>query len=166
MSIRTFVVADTHFGHNGVCQFLDDNGEKIRPWTTPEEMDEALVELWNETVRPADRVFHLGDVSIAKRHVATVSRLHGTKILVKGNHDKFSLDTYTPYFENIHGVHEYDKFLLTHVPVHERAKDRFRGNIHGHLHTETMGDPWFQCVSVEQTGFRPVLLDEVIGRYD
>jgi hypothetical protein len=169
MSIRTFVTADTHWGHASICEFNSKHGAALRPWATPEEMDEAMVTLWNETVRPVDNVIHLGDVAKQKRHVETMSRCNGRKILVKGNHDTFDLATYTPHFVDIAGVHvvksEGMKFLLTHIPVHERGKDRYDGNIHGHLHSQTMGDPWFQCVSVEQTGFRPILLDEVISRY-
>jgi len=43
-----FLVSDTHFGHAGVCRFThEDTGVKIRPWTDPDEMDEAMVKLWN-----------------------------------------------------------------------------------------------------------------------
>jgi calcineurin-like phosphoesterase family protein len=164
MSIQTFIIADTHFGHQGVCSFLAPNGEKLRPWDSAEEMDEALVTLWNETVRPMDNVIHLGDVAMSKRHVATIGRCHGRKVLVKGNHDKFSLDTFVPLFDNIHGALERGDFILTHVPVHESEKHRFKGNIHGHLHAVTLDDPWFQCVSAEQIGFKPILLDEVMSR--
>ncbi len=58
-----FLVSDTHFGHAGVCKFTESDGvTKIRPWTDPQEMDEEMVKRWNETVRPNDKVYHLGDV--------------------------------------------------------------------------------------------------------
>ena len=41
-----FLVSDTHFGHNGVCHFMRNDGEtKLRPWDTAEEMDEAINKL-------------------------------------------------------------------------------------------------------------------------
>ena len=52
-----FLVSDTHFGHTGVCRFTRNDGvTKLRPWTDPEEMDEAMVKAWNERVRPNDKV--------------------------------------------------------------------------------------------------------------
>ena len=53
---RTWVTADPHFGHAGVCKFLRDDGTKLRPWDNPDEMDEALVENWNRVVGDKDRV--------------------------------------------------------------------------------------------------------------
>ena len=61
-----FLVSDTHFGHAGVCRFTRDDGvTKLRPWTDPDEMDEEMVKRWNETVKPNDKVYHLGDVVIS-----------------------------------------------------------------------------------------------------
>ena len=51
-----FLVSDTHFGHLGVCKFTRNDGTKLRPWDSPEEMDEEMVKRWNETVRPTDKV--------------------------------------------------------------------------------------------------------------
>ena len=96
---RVFLVSDTHFGHKGVCHFLREDGEtKLRPWDTPEEMDEAMVEYWNETVRPNDRVYHLGDVVINRKALSILHRLNGDKVLIKGNHDIFKLHDYTAHF--------------------------------------------------------------------
>ena len=53
-----FLTSDTHFGHWGVCKFLRSDGTKLRPWNTPEEMDEALVANWNAVVKPTDKVYH------------------------------------------------------------------------------------------------------------
>lgn len=165
MNIRTFVVADTHWGHQSVCTFSTKHGNRLRPWDTAEEMDEMMIQLWNQTVRPKDKVIHLGDVAMGKEHVSTMSRLNGKKILIKGNHDVFDLATYTPYFYDIAGALSIDRFILTHIPVSDHQKYRYKGNIHGHLHSETLDDPWYQCVSVEQTNFKPVLFEEVKARY-
>ena len=76
-----FLVSDTHFGHAGVCRFTDSvTGEKIRPWTDPAEMDEEMVKRWNETVRPNDKVYHLGDVVINRKALSIMSRLNGDKV--------------------------------------------------------------------------------------
>ena len=52
----TFLYSDPHFGHAGVCQFLREDGSKLRPWNDPAEMDEELVKRFNERVRPNDKL--------------------------------------------------------------------------------------------------------------
>jgi len=162
-----FLVSDTHFGHAGVCRFTDSTtGEKIRPWTDPNEMDEEMVKRWNETVRPNDKVYHLGDVVINRKALSIMERLNGDKVLIKGNHDIFKLEDYPKYFRDIRGYHVMDNMILSHIPVHPDSKGRFRTNIHGHTHTNKIPDPWYQCVCVEQTDFRPISFEEIRKRVD
>ena len=177
----TFLVSDTHFGHAGVCHFLQNDGvTKLRPWDTPEEMDEEMVKRWNDTVRPNDKVYHLGDVVINRKALKTLSRLNGDKVLIKGNHDIFKLEEYTPYFRDIRGYHVMNGMILSHIPVHESNLYRFGTNIHGHTHSNrvmlynenrsqyglenTYIDNRYHCVCVEQTDFRPILFEDVIKR--
>lgn len=170
-----FLVSDTHFGHAGVCKFLREDGTKLRPWDNPEEMDEEMVRRWNETVRPNDKVYHLGDVVINRKALKILERLNGDKVLIKGNHDIFRLEDYTPYFRDIRGYHVMNGMILSHIPVHESNLYRFGANIHGHLHAsrvmvDTHGrrDPYidsrYQCVCVELTDYRPILFEDVIKR--
>ena len=101
-----WLVSDTHFGHAGVCRFThNDTGIKIRPWDNPDEMDEYMVEAWNKTVRPNDKVYHLGDVVMKRKNLEIMSRLNGDKVLIRGNHDIFKMDDYTKYFRDIRGYH-------------------------------------------------------------
>ena len=169
-----FLTSDTHFGHAGVCRFTCDDGiTKIRPWTNPEEMDEEMVKRWNETVKPIDKVYHLGDVVINRRCLSILNRLNGDKVLIKGNHDIFKLQDYTKHFRDIRAYHVMNNMILSHVPVHPESFGRFRANIHGHLHQrrvmcEIWGkyqiDPRYFNVSVEQTDFKPILFEEVLKK--
>ena len=156
-----WLTSDTHFGHVGVTRFLRSDGTKLRPWDNVADMDEALVENWNKTVRPTDKVYHLGDVVINRKALNILHRLNGDKVLIKGNHDIFRLEDYTTYFRDIRAYHVMDNLILSHIPVHPDSKGRFNGNIHGHLHSNVMSDPWYQCVCVEQTDFKPILFEEV-----
>jgi calcineurin-like phosphoesterase family protein len=167
-----FLVSDTHFGHAGVCRFTDsETGEKIRPWTDPNEMDEAMVKLWNERVRPNDKVYHLGDVVINRKALPIMDRLNGDKVLIRGNHDIFKLEDYTKYFRDVRGYHVMNGMILSHIPIHEESIGRFGTNIHGHLHTRRVMkdgkiDPRYHNVSVEQIGFVPILFEDVIKRIE
>ena len=162
-----FLVSDTHFGHAGVCRFThEDTGIKIRPWTDPNEMDEDMVRMWNEIVAPNDRVYHLGDVVINRRCLPTLGRLNGKKVLIRGNHDIFRLEDYTPYFEDIRGYKVLSKegIIMSHIPVHPSQLERWKANVHGHLHSNVLDDPRYINVCVEQTEFKPILLDEILDR--
>ena len=171
-----FLVSDTHFGHAGVCRFLRDDGvTKLRPWDTPEEMDEFMVKAWNERVRPTDKVYHLGDVVINRRALATLGRLNGDKVLIRGNHDIFRDDEYRKYFRELRAYHVMNGMILSHIPIHSASLGRFGTNIHGHLHasrvmTEVWGeyeiDTRYHCVCVEQTDFAPILFEDVIKRIE
>lgn len=164
-----FLVSDTHFGHAGVCKFLRDDGTKLRPWDDPEEMDEEMVKRWNETVRPKDKVYHLGDVVINRNALKTLSRLNGEKVLIKGNHDIFKLEEYTEHFKDVRGYHVLNGMILSHIPIHEESLARFGTNIHGHLHYNRVKkneviDPRYHCVCVEHTDYRPILFEDVIKK--
>jgi calcineurin-like phosphoesterase family protein len=171
-----FLVSDTHFGHAGVCRFTRDDGvTKLRPWTDPEEMDEAMVKAWNERVKPTDKVYHLGDVVINRKSLKTLARLNGDKVLIRGNHDIFRDDEYRQYFRELRAYHVMNGMILSHIPIHSDSLGRFGTNIHGHLHanrvmTEVWGeykiDSRYHCVCVEQTDFAPILFEDVIKRIE
>lgn len=180
-----WLTSDTHFGHAGVCRFTRSDGvTKLRPWDDPEEMDEAMITLWNERVRPNDKVYHLGDVVINRRSLKTLSRLNGDKVLIRGNHDIFRDDEYRQYFRELRAYHVMNGLILSHIPVHEASLGRFGCNIHGHLHANRVVkprsvdvetgvtiygdeiDPRYHCVCVEQTDFAPILFEDVIRRIE
>lgn len=176
-----FLVSDTHFGHLGVCRFTRADGvTKLRPWDSPEEMDEAMVRAWNERVRPTDKVYHLGDAVINRRALPTLARLNGDKVLIRGNHDIFRDDEYRQYFRELRAYHVMNGLILSHIPVHSDSLGRFGCNIHGHLHANRVRrprgvdaktgeilyseeiDPRYYNVSVEQLpDFAPVLFEDV-----
>ena len=180
----TFLVSDTHFGHAGVCKFThpDDETVKLRPWDDPNEMDEEMIRRWNDTVRPSDKVYHLGDVVINRKALPTLARLNGDKVLIRGNHDIFRDDEYRVYFRELRAYHVLNGMILSHIPVHEASLGRFGTNIHGHLHANRVRkargvdaktgtilyskeiDPRYHCVCVEQTDFTPILLEDVYKR--
>jgi calcineurin-like phosphoesterase family protein len=180
-----FLVSDTHFGHAGVCRFTHENtGVKIRPWTDPDEMDEAMVKLWNERVKPTDKIYHLGDVVINRKALKIMSRLNGDKVLIRGNHDIFKDEDYRQYFRELRAYHVMNGMILSHIPVHADSLGRFGVNIHGHLHTRRVKkargvdartgevlysdepDVRYHCVCVEQTDFAPILFEDVICRIE
>lgn len=208
-----FFAADLHLGHRGMVMFVV-GGKPIRPWGIPvgkvkfeeldpevqrdiirrtEEMDEAIVENWNRVVGPKDKVEVLGDVIIGRTQRHTIGRLNGRKRLRMGNHDifvKHNNRDYAEYFEEITAYKVFDDLICSHIPLHpESVKERWKANVHGHLHTGRVMkpnpeyshwlrygvagepvpemdviDPRYLCVSMEQIDFVPIAMDEVYDR--
>jgi calcineurin-like phosphoesterase family protein len=177
-----FLVSDTHFGHTGVCRFTRNDGvTKLRPWDDADEMDEAMVKAWNERVKPTDKVYHLGDVVIARKALKIMERLNGDKVLIRGNHDIYKDEDYSKYFRSIRAYHVMNGMILSHIPLHSDSMGRFGTNIHGHTHANRVkqargvdartgevlysdkNDVRYHCVCVEQTpDFAPILFEDVI----
>lgn len=178
-----FLVSDTHFGHEKTCTvFKRVDGSPLRPFSSAEEMDEVMVQRWNERVRPKDKIYHLGDAAIGRKHLKTLNRLNGDKVLIRGNHDIFKLHDYNEYFRDIRGYHVMNGMILSHIPVHTDSLARFGCNIHGHLHANRVMkprgvnvktgeilysdkiDPRYLCVCVEQTEFAPILFEDAMKK--
>jgi len=80
-----WIISDTHFNHANVINYCN------RPWNDRKEMDEALIKQWNSQVKSdKELVYVLGDFCMAGKNYtkSILDRLKGTKILIKGNHDK------------------------------------------------------------------------------
>jgi calcineurin-like phosphoesterase family protein len=74
--------SDHHFWHKNIITYCN------RPYKSIEEMNKALIDRWNERIKPEDTVYYLGDFSMSMRGLdQIVSGLTGKKILVPGNHD-------------------------------------------------------------------------------
>jgi len=94
--MNTFFTSDHHFGHANIIRFEPLNRIDARGviFESVNQMNECLIERWNEVVGPDDLVYHLGDMSYKQETLrAVLPRLNGRKILVCGNHD--------PYFERM-----------------------------------------------------------------
>lgn len=84
----TWFTSDLHWGHKNIVKYTGRGSE-----TTAEDHDQWLIDLWNRTVRPGDRVFHLGDFAWhwnSARLDPLLDQLAGEKIMILGNHDRAS----------------------------------------------------------------------------
>jgi calcineurin-like phosphoesterase family protein len=177
--------SDHHFYHTNVIRYCS------RPFSSVEEMNEVMVERWNEVVRPEDTVYHLGDFSLAHRAVTVfVPKLNGTKHLIAGNHDHchpahhknkgtkrermealyleagFASIALAAALE-IGGNH----VLLHHMPYqgdHDkerytkyRPKDEGAWLLHGHVHEKWKQRGRMINVGVDVWDFRPVSIVEI-----
>lgn len=114
--MKIHLIGDTHFGHKNIIR-LDG-----RPFESVEEMDEYIIKVWNERVRPEDEVYIAGDFSWYGKEKTDeiLSRLNGKKFLIRGNHDKFNRDN-RPNYDLVLGEkysfkHNGYKVIINHVP--------------------------------------------------
>lgn len=88
--MKYWFTADLHFDHTNVITyakrpFLNADGKP-----DVEMMNNTMISMWNDSVKPEDHVYVLGDISLGspERAYHHVRQLHGIKHLVFGNHDK------------------------------------------------------------------------------
>ena len=79
-----YYIADMHFGHTNVLRF--DN----RPFSDTAQMDDTLIQNWNERVADDDTIYILGDAfwKNEENSIQIMERLRGHKHLIQGNHDR------------------------------------------------------------------------------
>lgn len=171
MSQNIFLASDLHLSHSNIITFLDDEGNRIRPFDSIQEHDETIIHNWNSVVKHQDKVYVLGDVCFKNAHLELIGRLHGNKTLVKGNHDELKPSQYLNYFKDIRACSILDKFILTHIPIHPDSLSRCKANIHGHLHQNVVKlpdgspDPRYINVSMEQINFTPIPFETIRSRF-
>lgn len=137
-SKELFFTADLHFHHHHIINFCN------RPYKNVDEMNESIIENWNNKIPKTGTTFILGDVTWQALQTTEhlLDQLNGKKILITGNHDKQSIVSYFEESYDMLGItitdeKEYKKYYvhLCHFPLAEW--DRFfhgSYHLHGHQH--------------------------------
>lgn len=160
-------VSDTHFGHHNIIKYCD------RPWDTVDEMNEGLIDNWNNVVKPDDDVYHLGDFCMGgTRPRDWLRRLNGRVHLIRGNHDPHVKDqgfaSVQDYLEL--RVKGYRRIILLHFPMlrwnasHKGTWHLF-GHVHGKLTTKfdrlTLEDSLAMDAGVDCHDYYPISIERV-----
>lgn len=159
---KVFLISDTHWGHvNTITKFKREDGSPLRDFVDVNDMNQRMLDNWNSVVGDNDIVWHLGDVTMRPKNLESQKLCKGRKFLIRGNHD-YGLPTkaYYEVFEKIYSMKELDGYLLTHIPIHPNSVGRWKGNIHGHMHSYSLNDPRYLCVSVERINYTPILFEK------
>lgn len=155
-----YIISDTHHGHSNIIEYCD------RPFDSVEEMDEHLIDAWNDKVGSDDTVLFLGDVCHGSAGLSPngyLEKLNGQILVVRGNHDSgLSQNNVVNVVESCTIQHGRWKFYCSHRPV----DDTNFWNLHGHRHDNA---PFVQPqkkkvnVSVEVIGYEPLRMDKLIS---
>lgn len=157
---KIFFIADTHFREEAIILYEN------RPFKNADEMDKTLIKNWNSEVNPEDIVYVVGDFGAKGCESEYLSRLNGTKYLIKGNHDTESNDYYrTAGFKEV-----YDKpiilenfWIISHEPLYININMPY-ANIFAHVHNSPLFkdfSPCHFCASAERINFAPILFDDI-----
>ncbi len=120
-----FVISDTHFFHERMLDFLDNDGKRFRGdlFANVNEMNECIADNWIDTVKAKDIVYHLGDVHFGNLEGtrSLITKLPGRKRLIVGNHDNIKQIIKEGWFQKIQLWRMFPELgcVLTHVPIHQ-----------------------------------------------
>lgn len=151
--LKIFITGDTHFYHKNVIKY---DG---RPFIDAEEMNEILISNWNSVVDKDDMIIHVGDFCWTGTNIMRdlLAKLNGIKVLLRGNHDKKSMNVYESAGFYCCENHLFIKdMFIGHYPVYkdefipEKWKDSWYKDykqmiidsgvkkiIHGHVHNNS-----------------------------
>lgn len=166
--------SDTHFCHKKILEFCP---ERAARWSNVDEMNVGLIQRWNAHVKPTDTVYHVGDVSFGKagETIGMLSRLHGTKHLIAGNHDQVVLNNpdVAACFASIdqYKTLRVEKLFISlfHFPIASPERVHRGGlHFHGHTHGNYQADSQRIDVGIDspfilpEIPHRPFHLDEIL----
>lgn len=167
---KIFFTADHHFGHENIIKFCN------RPFENAKEMDEILIQKWNEKIKPNDTVYHLGDVALTyKENLATIlDKLNGKIHLIVGNHEGAALQNKNKFVwvKEYHELKVKDpdcangvqRIMLFHYAMRTwRGAGRGNWHLYGHSHGNLADDPNALAfdVGVDCHNFYPLSYEEV-----
>ena len=155
-----YFIADTHFNHENIIKYCD------RPFSNAKEMNEYIIQKWNSVVKEDDIVYHLGDVGFGTTEMLKelISRLNGTKILLRGNHDfKRGVNGWKEVgFSEVYKKRiELENLVLTHAPIEIVEKGKI--NVFGHIHDKPLDERFNKdnhiCVSCDVVDYMPQMIE-------
>jgi len=165
-----YMTSDLHLGHKSICKYRTK-------FTTVEEHDEYILQEM-EKLGKRDILFVLGDFLFDGDHYDEyIKRIRKMKVrikLVMGNHDSLrlyeeinqkpqspdgSIEIQLPLFS-------YKNHWLSHVPIHPGELRGRAGNIHGHMHLETLDDPNYFNVNLDVNDYKFVPFEDIKNKFE
>lgn len=167
-SSKIYFTSDLHFNHANIIKYCG------RPYASKEEMTEALIHNWNETIYPDDTVYILGDFMWASSWNTVLEQLNGRKVLILGNHDRKDFrDSYLSHFDEIH---DQLTLLIDNKIVYLNHFPAGHIQLFGHVHlsnNKNEGSDFVRCqnllpnqydVGVDLNNYKPISWKKVYDR--
>lgn len=167
---KIFFTSDHHFGHKNILKFSE------RPFSDVEEMNEVLIQKWNEKIDAEDEVYHLGDVGLMSsgKLRSILDRLNGKIYLINGNHEKSAqacakrFEWIKDYYELVVEDDEFERgqqlIVLFHYALREWNASHWGSyHLYGHAHGTLPDDKNARSfdIGVDCHDFYPLSYEEV-----
>lgn len=159
---KTWFTSDLHLGHQRLCDI------NFRKFSNSEECDKVMLDNFNSVIKPGDRIFILGDLTINAPYDYVAQWLHnlkGQKIIIQGNHDRRSILDKLKEDKIICNWHSFKgckcddySFFLCHFPLADwHCGNDTRIHLHGHSHGMLKEKLWNRIdVGVDCWNYKPV----------
>jgi len=164
--IKTYIISDLHFFHNRIVTDF---------CFRPKNFHDLIINNWKNTVKENDIVFDLGDVTWGSQEqlFQIMQQLPGTKILIRGNHDKSHSNSWfiKAGYDAVLEKAQISGVILSHFPAILNEEEIERGiiNVHGHFHNNSPSrwEPKLKeritnnhyLLSIEDVGYKPISLE-------
>lgn len=171
MGNKVWVTSDTHFCHANIIGYTD------RPFDSVEQMNEVMIDRWNEVVGKNDTLIHVGDFAMGNPalHHSIFDRLNGEKYLIRGNHDNgrtVSLG-WADVYKDFRMTTPFGDVYFSHRPlIDEKLKTDLEADgvvlfLHGHCHSKESNAVVENRidVGVDAWGFQPQRLKNLLERF-
>lgn len=177
---KIFFTSDTHFGSKRTLQLSK------RPFKTVEEMDNSIINNWNNIINKDDIIYHLGDFG----NYDIVKQLNGKIILIIGNYEEKDIqniykrkDDFKAVMKNrgFHNVEfpifskwfsvqdevyksKYINLYMVHEPLHIKDQLIYDNsfNLFGHIHEKQMVKKYGLNVGIDSHNFYPIDLSTIL----
>ena len=172
--MAVFITSDLHLGHSKDFIYC------TRGFGSVDEMNEAIIQRWNQIVDEEDDVYVLGDLVMGpEANLQMLRRLKGWLHIVRGNH---CTDTRWDFYQKLPNVVEVGnsfyysyggyKFYLSHYPTIttradvEKPLKKCLVNLCGHTHTKDPFEDWgigmiYHC-EMDAHNCTPVRIEDII----
>lgn len=170
MSPRVWFTADQHFDHLNIIKYCN------RPFREVGEMNQAMVDRWNEVVQAQDTVYVLGDFAF-RNPERFVAALNGGIVFQEGSHDKWLRKEITRSPGDIWSKHLFipqlhevkvgeHTIVLCHYAMRSWPKSihgswQLYGHSHGRLEKTRL--PRQMDVGVDCHDFYPISWEQILG---
>lgn len=176
---NVFFTSDQHFNHKNIIKYCN------RPFSSVSEMNEKLIENWNNVVSDSDIVFHLGDFAFggSSLYKDILDRLNGSIYLILGNHDNKALKNFK--HEKVKGIGQQmlieidnQRIYLNHYPfLCYAGSNKGVWQLFGHVHsggsTEGFDIPRLQYlmknqydVGVDNNNYTPISFTQLKDKFN
>ncbi len=131
-----FFTGCSHWNHFNIIKYHN------RPFLSLEEMNQKMIDRWNEKINNGDQVFHLGDFSFGRNEYdfnKIFFKLKGKIILIKGNHESLAWQNRSKFLASYDTYKEIkinnQKIVLSHYPLLTwNCKHHGAWMLHSHCH--------------------------------